>query len=298
MTHSPAPLTLNELLFRSGIDPATVVVFRHRPYEPSLNRILEWMVAERPDLFDCYQSTHARRTEAALERASYVAAFIRHKPKTALFAGLYEKRSTGWVSVETCLTRPCHRELMDLGMSGFKATEGREVVGIFDLERTEWHREWIGRLIINWPGLERSWYRWADRNSFEIAAIAPDSLLSNKMPDWQELVLTWAELSVMPADWRAALSHWRGIYLITDTSDGRQYVGSAAGSENLLQRWSAYSRSGHGGNKLLRERDPATFRFAILERLSPDLPEAETVRVENNWKERLHTRAPQDLNEN
>lgn len=292
------PLTLNELIRLSSIETRDVLVFRHRPNEPPLNRVFNWLVAGRPDLFDCYQSNHGARTEAALARAKYVASFIRHTPGTALFAGFYEVVSSRRMDVEECMNRPGHRELMSLGMTGIKATEGRDTVIEFTMPLTAWHEDWRGRLIIRWPGLERSWYRWADRNEFIVAAIAEESLLRPAMPAWEELALAWNELAVLPATWRTALSHWRGIYLIIDQSDGRQYVGSAYGAENILQRWTEYSRSGHGGNKLLRRRDPANFRFAILQRVSPDLPDGEVIRIERAWKDRLRTRAPHGLNDN
>lgn len=39
------------------------------------------------------------------------------------------------------------------------------------------------------------------------------------------------------ADWRAALSEVQGIYLIADSSNGKQYVGKADGGERILGRW-------------------------------------------------------------
>jgi hypothetical protein len=183
-------------------------------------------------------------------------------------------------------------------MVGIKSTDERDSVLQFDLPLTEWHAEWRGRLIIRWPGLERSWYRWADRNEFAVEALAEESVLVTPVPPWDQLVVGWKELGILPVGWCAALKQWRGIYLIIDQSDGKQYVGSAYGAENLLQRWLAYSRSGHGGNKHLRARDPANFRFSILQRLAPDLDEATVVAVEKTWKERLGTRAPAGLNEN
>ena len=77
---------------------------------------------ERPDLFECYQGTHASRTEAALSRAKYAASFIRYRPGTALFVGLYQVAGGRFISVEECVARPRHIELMSLGMSGIKAT--------------------------------------------------------------------------------------------------------------------------------------------------------------------------------
>jgi hypothetical protein len=291
------PFTLNMMLEASGIDTKDVLVFRHRPGEPALNRIFDRIVSDRPDLFDCYQSAHGARTEAALSWARYLASFIRYRPGTALFVGLYTVAFES-VPVEQCLARPLHRELMSLGMSGFKATENREHVLQFNLEQIDWYSDWRGRLIIRWPGLERSWYRWADRNVFPVEAIAEENVLIQAVPPWESIVLDWRELAVLPRTWRDALSHWRGIYLIIDRSDGKQYVGSAYGSENLLRRWLGYARTGHGGNKLLRSRDPTNFRFSILQRVSPDLDDASVVATENSWKERLATRRPQGLNEN
>lgn len=292
------PLTLNHLLENDGIELSDVLVFRHRPYEPQLNRIIGWMVAERPDLFECYQSTHAARTEAALARAKYLASFIRHGPGSALFVGLYSVQEVRPISIEEALSRPCHQELMALGMTGFKATDGRQTILAFDMALTAWHDEWRGRLVVRWPGLERSWYRWGDRNRFEIEAIAVENLLIRAMPNWDELIVTWEQLAILPSSWRAALSHWRGIYLIVDETDGKQYVGSAYGAENILQRWLNYSRTGHGGNKLVRERNPKNLHFSILQRVSPDMEQSDVIRLEGSWKERLRTRAPNGLNEN
>jgi hypothetical protein len=298
VTLEAAPLTLNHLLESSGLSLSEVLVFRHRPYEPPLNRVIGWLAAERPDLFDCYQSTHASRTESALARAKYLVSFIRHRPGTALFVGLYAVREVRKITVEQALARPCHQELMSLGMSGYKATEMRHELLEFDMPGTGWHESWHGRLVIRWPGLERSWFRWADRNSFEVEAIAPESLLVRAMPEWDELTVAWDQLGVLPSSWRAALSQWRGIYLIIDESDGKQYVGSAYGTENILQRWMNYARTGHGGNKLLRERNPHDLRFAILQRVSPDMEDVEVIRIEVTWKDRLRSRAPYGLNEN
>ena len=59
-----------------------------------------------------------------------------------------------------------------------------------------------------------------------------------------------------------------------------------------------YAALGHGGNRLLRERDPHNFRFTILERVSPDMDEKDVIERENSWKQRLQTRVPFGLNDN
>jgi hypothetical protein len=122
--------------------------------------------------------------------------------------------------------------------------------------------------------------------------------LAAAMPPWDEIDLAWDELRVLPSRWRAALSQWRGIYYIFDQAAGKGYVGSAYGDANLLGRWVNYSGTGHGGNTLLRQRDPRNFRFTILQRVSPDMDAADVIRLEGTWKERLHTRQPFGLNDN
>ena len=125
-----------------------------------------------------------------------------------------------------------------------------------------------------------------------------NSALDAAMPEWQTITLTWEELEVLPTRWKVAMSEWRGVYYIFDVSDNVGYVGSAYGQDNVLGRWLVYAASGHGGNKLLRKRDPKNFRFSILERVSPDMSEGDVIRLEATWKERLHTRSPHGLNDN
>jgi hypothetical protein len=45
-------MTLNDLLTAEGIDSQRVLVMRHRPWERGLNKVLPWLAAEKPDLFN------------------------------------------------------------------------------------------------------------------------------------------------------------------------------------------------------------------------------------------------------
>jgi hypothetical protein len=151
---------------------------------------------------------------------------------------------------------------------------------------------------VNWPPPERSWWRRAHKNDLSIHAIHEDSIFDARIPPWQKINLTWEELKILPYRWKAIMSQWRGIYFIFDSTDHKGYVGSAYGDSNLIGRWEDYRATGHGGNKLLRERDPSCFRFSILERVSPDQSATDVVALETSWKERLHTYAPAGLNVN
>ena len=56
-------MDLNQLLLKKGINPEQVIVFRHRPSEPDLNKMLPLLAADRPDLFNAYQQTHGEKVE-------------------------------------------------------------------------------------------------------------------------------------------------------------------------------------------------------------------------------------------
>ena len=46
---------------------------------------------------------------------------------------------------------------------------------------------------------------------------------------------------MLPRAWQAVLAEWRGVYLIADETDGKSYVGSAYGTDNILGRRMAYA---------------------------------------------------------
>lgn len=290
-------MELNDLLRKHGISPADVLVLRHRPQEEKLRRVFPWLAAEKPDLFNAYQQAQFEKVEKAFTRAKYIASFIGVDAGMALFVGLYSVKDWHPITLEEYWAIKANRELHDsFGMNGFSGD--RPTILWFNLvPSADFYPAWRGRLVIRWPGLERSWWRWADRNSFAVEAVRESSALEKSLPAWDELVLIWPELKALPSKWRLSLREWRGIYYIWDASDGRGYVGAAYGTDNILGRWLDYSVSGHGGNKELRKRDPKNFQFSILQRVSPDMPPDEVIRLEHAWKIRLHTREF-GLNEN
>jgi hypothetical protein len=82
-------MNLKDLFLGKGIDPQRVVVLRHRPLEPELNKVLPGLAAERPDVFNAYPQTQTKQVEREMTGAGYVAAFIGREPGKALFVGLY-----------------------------------------------------------------------------------------------------------------------------------------------------------------------------------------------------------------
>lgn len=292
-------LDLPLLLHLEGVDPNRTLALRHCPEEPPLRRILPTLAAEEPELFNLYQSSHGPRAEPAVKQARYIASFIGHEPAKAVFVGLYERVGERDMTPEWSRGHPGYQRLVSLGLSPWETVDTRPTALLFDLRAMEALAHWKGRLIVGWPKPDRAWFRrLKEENRFPVVAINQDSLLIPPLPNWQDLCLAWSDLQALPARWQAALGQWRGIYLIFDRTDGQRYIGSAYGTDNILGRWRGYAASGHGGNRLLRGRDPRNFVFTLIQLLSPDITAGEVVVLEARWKARLHTRAPYGLNAN
>lgn len=294
-------MELNDLLRKANpkIDLSHVLILRHRPKESELNKVLPLLAAERPDLFNAYQQTQGQSVERAMLRTSFVASFIGHEPGKALFVGLYTVGKSKPLTREGYWRIREHIELKQLGMNGFTEKDSRREILWFDLElERSFYTSWKGKLIVRWPGNERSWWRRADKNKMDVLAIHEESVLVGQMPKWDQVNWTWDFLQNIPEGWRLKLSQWRGIYFIFDQDSKKGYVGSACGEDNLLQRWKCYAATGHGGNKLLRSCNREHLHFSILELVAQTMPSKEVIDLEQKWKARLHTRSPNGLNYN
>lgn len=297
-------MNLNDLLRAKDLDPKRVLVLRHRPREQELNRVLPWLAAEKPDLFNAYQQTQGKRVERAMQALvgnGYVASFIGQEPGKATFVGLYSIVSSRPLTYDQFWQMDEYKELQKQGMKGWESKDAAlPAVLWFDLVlNDDFYGDWKGKLIVKWPPPEIVWLRRADRNeNMEIMAIREESGFDAEPPKWDEIDFTWDQLRILPPRLRSKLNEWRVIYFIFDTLDRKGYVGSAYGESNLLGRWLNYAARGDGGNKLLRPRDPGNFRFTILQRVSPDMDPADVVQLESSWKRRLHTYAPNGLNDN
>jgi hypothetical protein len=294
-------MNLNDLFINKGYDPKNIIILRHRPYEPELKKVLPWLAAEKPNVFNAYQQTQTVKLEKAMEKlsgAGFVASFIGTEASKALFIGMYSIGNTKPLTRDQYWQVPEYIEMKAFGIEGFTENSPRKSVLWFDLILTDFYADWKGRLIVGWPPPERSWWRRAHRNTMPVLSILEESALDARMPKWNSVTFSWEELSVLPKRWKSVLAEWRGIYYIFDSSDGKGYVGSAYGETNIYGRWLNYAARGHGGNKLLKQRDPRNFRFSILQRVSPDMSPGDLIRLESSWKERLHTRQPNGLNDN
>jgi hypothetical protein len=163
----------------------------------------------------------------------------------------------------------------------------------FDLRRTEVLADLHDRLVIGWPAPRAWWTKATTAAAYPIAEIVDAA--PERFPGFDALVIDHPQLQAVVRErryhaWRAALSSVIGIYLITDTSDGRHYVGKADGAETILQRWTEYATNGHGGNVELRKRNPATFRLSVLRVFDPATPTWAVNAAEEHYKQALDSR--------
>lgn len=170
----------------------------------------------------------------------------------------------------------------------------------FDLRPSPLLSSLRGRLVVEWS---RDAVNWAKSGrtaaAFPVVEVADPEAVA--FPGFDQVLLTYAHLRDILGDsryqhWRTALGSVQGVYLIADTSTGQLYVGKADGGENILGRWSAYARDGHGGNVALRQllrADPghaSHFVFSVLRVFGPSTAQSEVDAAESHFKRALLTR--------
>lgn len=169
----------------------------------------------------------------------------------------------------------------------------------YELEQIEDFDDLIDRLIIDWGKGALAWVQ-RDRPK-EVLEILPAGYIGS-FPGLLDFVLEFDDLRKLinnpdaNHDWKHHLSAVNGVYLILDSSTGKQYVGSAYGDKGIWGRWSSYAATSHGGNRELEKlikADPTYcrhFRFSVLQTLPSNFSARESVEVENLYKQKLGSR--------
>ncbi|MEO6701639.1 MAG: hypothetical protein ABIP57_09075 [Jatrophihabitantaceae bacterium] len=78
-----------------------------------------------------------------------------------------------------------------------------------------------------------------------VASISEEPFLGDPFPGHDRINHNLAGLQVIVSqarpDWRIALEHMEGVYVIHDRITSARYVGSAYGDTGIWQRWSTYA---------------------------------------------------------
>jgi hypothetical protein len=100
-----------DLLAKHQIDPQAVLLLRHTPKESRLRKVLPWLAAGEPAVFNAYQQNQSEDVEKRMKRATYVASFIGHDPASALFIGLYERHGQELMTANQIRSMPSFQGL-------------------------------------------------------------------------------------------------------------------------------------------------------------------------------------------
>ncbi|MGN6781535.1 MAG: GIY-YIG nuclease family protein [Marmoricola sp.] len=261
-------LKLGHILAACGLDPSEVLVVRHTYNDAGLRR-----GETTPEKVLAYAREQSLRFNAS--QPPIWLNFLAEGGRRCRYWGAFENR--GEVEAERTPT-----------------------LRYFDLRPSARMSSLVDRLVIEWSRDAINWAKKGDAAStFPVLEIADPEVVP--FPGYDAVLLDRAQLREMLEDsrfeaWRTALGAVQGIYLITDMSTGKHYVGKADGSERILGRWTTYARDGHGGNVALRElRDVEVehsrhFQWSILRVFGPSTPAAEVDAAEAHYKRALGTR--------
>jgi predicted GIY-YIG superfamily endonuclease len=177
---------------------------------------------------------------------------------------------------------------------------GSNVVTLTDL-----YREYIGRLLVHYPGpgvRGRAFYLGKHFSELTVAQIFENPFEGEAFCGYEKVEHGFSQLEAIirqgKPDWQAALENVKGVYLIVDRSNGKMYVGSAYGDSGIWSRWGCYIGTGHGWNdrltKLISTKGikyaRKNFYFSILEFRSMRTDDKEIIDREQYWKRVLRTR--------
>jgi hypothetical protein len=133
-------------------------------------------------------------------------------------------------------------------------------------------------------------------NDCEVAQILPDTFDNDIFPGYDKVNISWGEMSrlIEKDTWKTALQNQKGVYLISDISNGKKYIGSAYGEHMILGRWKSYIKTGNGGNNGLKfiefEHIKKNFRYSILDIYKSTADDQMIIERENWWKIVLQSR--------
>ena len=271
-------ITFYDILKLRGIDPKAVKLVRHSNKEL---QIMDTFHNDRSKL-EAYQSFMAPRKYGI---AMHIAVFAPDRGTRALFLGLWD--------IKKYLTNAELKKRHHNIISKYSFPDRwHDRACWYDLRYNNSLDDMSERLIVEWGG---STVAFVQSRNKDVIAIKEKDLVEDFI-SYDDVQLSYSELQqlIKSSDvnhtWINALSVVNGIYVIKDTATGYLYVGSTYGADGIYGRWSAYALSGHGGNKMLKDYDPSTFEFSILEIVPRTMSADEVIARENRWKDKLGTR--------
>tara|TARA_Y100000385_G_scaffold287887_2_gene353176 strand:- start:4320 stop:5063 length:744 start_codon:yes stop_codon:yes gene_type:complete len=168
----------------------------------------------------------------------------------------------------------------------------------YEFEPLSEYDKYLGRLVIRFKNKSQTMIRKAESviESCEVSQILDDTFDNEIFPGYEKVNVAWQELKrlINRSNWITALQNQKGIYLITDKSNGKKYIGSAYGENMILGRWKSYIKTCHGGNARLKNLDKdhikRNFHYSILDIYKSSTDDQTILERESWWKNVLMTR--------
>lgn len=179
---------------------------------------------------------------------------------------------------------------------------------VYDLELLDKYSCYLERLVIEYKkhqGDKQAKIPTILVEELDVVEVLPDIFVKSDRPfdGYDKIRISFRDLTNIINNniksWKEHLTKVQCIYLITDTSNGKLYVGSTYGSDGIWQRWSSYvNTNGSGGDKelvkLIKDNPDyayKNFQFSILETfLNADGNAPYILQRETYWKDVLNSR--------
>ena len=186
----------------------------------------------------------------------------------------------------------------------------------YDVTLVQQGQEFVGRLVVRFDR-PKNWKQGRARNlenhydQLLVSDILRDLYSGETFPGYENINHPFHRLEMIiknqKQDWKVALENVKGVYLITDTSNNKRYVGSAYGDTGIWSRWACYiDTGGHGWNDELTKLIQAqgidyarrNFVLTLLEYRPMKTDDTAIIQREGYWKEVLMSRLPWGYNKN
>ena len=168
----------------------------------------------------------------------------------------------------------------------------------YEYEQMNEFEKYFGRVVIEYKNKATQMNKMANTviRDCKVLQILEDIFDDDdNFKGYENVHKTWKELQniLKKEAWKTALENQKGVYLITDKSNGKMYVGAAYGENMIYGRWSKYIKKGHDGQVELKALDfsyiKENFCYSILEIFKSTTPDKIILRREKWWKKTLQS---------
>lgn len=269
-------VAFNSLLEQVGLAPAHVILLRHQDRRAGTRKTPYELWRDERTAFELYQSCQSVQNRSKFARSRNWASFVATPDGTTMFVGLYSTSYQGLLAQDT--PQPHADKIDRAGSCDFYKQQLD--VRLDDL---------AGRLFIDWGKGTRAWVQRADKQAKHVTELRL-KFMEDEFPGYLNFAEPLSRVEGLPTNWIATLKHATGVYLLTCPRTKEHYVGSACGNEGFWYRWMEYAVTGHGGNVVLKSREPSDYQVSILEVAGSASSSEDILKMETRWKMKLQSR--------